>query len=283
MQSGHIQQFAHLSQFQTVKEFNDSIRNFLHLHGDSFTEGEHIALLTLVRYSVKLHGICNAKICKLLEATNASGHPISRTTFERMLRKGRKLGLLTSYNTFRKKGGKSHNVYVFHRVDVSRDNQLTHCQLPQTPTTPSSEPIKNHSEALLLKSKKLKDKDLRNETFESLDHTFVPSSIPTSFVKAAKPFFPHAREICALWDRAKIAYKAREYNDPIENYLDIIIQAFKQTVYKHKRKQIKTSFMQYFYGVLIAMLPMGIRLSFEQREFVSWLDKFEVEAFNSKV
>ncbi|WP_052144897.1 hypothetical protein [Halalkalibacter okhensis] len=260
MQSGHIQQFAHLSQFKTVKEFNDSIKNFLQLHGDSFTEGEHIALRTLIQYSVKVHGICNAKICKLLEATHASGQPISRTTFERMLRKGRKLGLLTTYNTNRKKGGKSHNVYVFHRFDVSNTKKLTHQQPAPIPPVPSPQTTKTTPEATLSKTKKRKDKEIRKVTFESLDYTFVPSHVPSPFVKAAKPFFPSAKEICALWDRVMMAHRKMECKKPVETYLPVIIQAFKESVYRYKKGEIKTSFMPYFYGTLSTFIAHEVIL-----------------------
>ncbi|MDT8860303.1 competence protein ComK [Alkalihalobacillus sp. MEB130] len=48
------------------------------------------------------------------------------STFERMLRIGNALSLFTTYNTNRKKGGQSHNVYVFLRFDVSNTKKLTH-------------------------------------------------------------------------------------------------------------------------------------------------------------
>ncbi|MDT8863059.1 hypothetical protein N0O92_23180 [Alkalihalobacillus sp. MEB130] len=277
MQSGHINQYAHLSKFKSAKEFNDSNKIFLNTHRQAFTKGEHIGLLTLIQYSVKIPGVCNAKICKLVQATHAKNKGISRTTFERMLKKGMILGLFTTYKTIRKKGGKSHNVYVFNHFDVSKSEKLTQRVIPQTPVTSSPLATKTVPESISLKSKKIKEKDLRKETLDSLDYTYAPSNIPTQFVKAVKPFFPSARDICALWDRAKIAYNARNYDQPIDEFSDIIIQAFKQTVYRHKRKQIKTGFMQYFYGVLVAMLPMGVRLSSEQRGFVSWLDRFDVE------
>ncbi|WHY71962.1 hypothetical protein [Fictibacillus enclensis] len=40
MVPGKITNFKELSEFQTVKEFNESNKHFLEVHGDKFTKGE---------------------------------------------------------------------------------------------------------------------------------------------------------------------------------------------------------------------------------------------------
>src|SRR5699024_1369650 len=94
----------------------------------------------------------------------------------------------------------------------------------------------------------LKNKNLRQHAYESLDHTFVPSFVPQPFIIAVKPFFAQAKEICTLWERATIAYRTMNFEEPIDTYLPTIIQAFKETVYRSKKNKIKTSFIQYYYG-----------------------------------
>ncbi|MFC0560854.1 hypothetical protein [Halalkalibacter alkalisediminis] len=275
MQSGHINQFAHLSQFNSVKDFNQSIRAALQVHGHHFTEGQRIALLTLIQYSVKVHGVCNAKICQLVRATHKDQEGVSRTTFERMLRKGKSLGLFSVHGTTRaKKGGDSHNVYVFNRFDVASPPQLTERPLTQKPSNPSVQAEKKGPEAKEHKAiKNNKDQELRPITSESLDYTFVPSYVPTEFVKAVKPFFKTTKEICALWDRAIMAHRSGNYRTPIETFLPTIIQAFRATVYRYKQNRIKTSFIQYFYGTVATKLRFeNYTIVAQEQQWGSWMD-----------
>jgi uncharacterized protein YoxC len=256
MKSGNIQQFAHLSQFKSVKEFNESTRRALQLYNHHFTKGEKKGLLTLIQYSAKIPGVCNARICQLVQATHKGQEGISRTTFERLLRKGKSLGLFSVHRTTRsKKGGTSHNVFVFHRFDVADPQQLKERQTAQKQATPSGQVTKNATETKVHKTNKnIKDQNLRKETLDSLDFTFVPPYVPTAFVKAVKPFFKQARDICTFWDRAVMAYRPIGFTESIETFLPMIIQAFKHTVYRYKQNRIKTSFIQYYYGTVAALL-----------------------------
>ncbi|GAE28086.1 hypothetical protein JCM9140_4279 [Halalkalibacter wakoensis JCM 9140] len=148
MQAGHISHFASLSPFKSVKQFNDSTKKALELHGDHFTKGEHIALLKLIQFSVKLRGVAYAKISTLVQSTHNDNNGISRSTFERMLQKGKTLGLFTIHGTTRKKGGDSHNVYIFTRFDAPVQQKLTDRQTPKESYTPSHSPAKTEREAL---------------------------------------------------------------------------------------------------------------------------------------
>ncbi|WP_227937635.1 hypothetical protein [Alkalihalobacillus deserti] len=133
MKSGRIEQFTHLSEFKSVKEFNESMAAALDIHGHHFTKGERIAFIQLTRFCVKVIGVCNARICKLVQACQHTKGGISRSTFERMLRKARFLGILSNYRTKRAKGGYSHSVYVFHRFDTSKPSQLNERETLENP------------------------------------------------------------------------------------------------------------------------------------------------------
>ncbi|MFJ7746945.1 hypothetical protein [Peribacillus sp. NPDC097295] len=63
----------------------------------------------------KFVGVAQAKIGTLVKAINEklNGYGVSRSTFERMLRKAKELGILSIENTAKAKGGKGHNVYIF--------------------------------------------------------------------------------------------------------------------------------------------------------------------------
>ncbi|WP_216830596.1 hypothetical protein [Alkalihalobacterium elongatum] len=278
MKSGHIDQFAHLSEFNSVKQFNETIKEVRKQYEQHFTKGEHIALLTLIQHSVKKHGVCNARICKLVAAAQAKTGSLSRSTFERMLRKAQKLGILTVHHTIRQKGGYSHNVYVFHRSDGANPQKLTARPTTENPTAASLPAEQNTPKALLLKTKKHKDQNLRQQrpssqqNLEALDHTFVPSYVPAPFVKLAKPFFPRAKDICTFWDRTMIAYRSLKFEQPIETLLPVIIQAFKETVYKYKQNTIRTSFLQYFYGTVVGKLVAEKRkIVCEEQPWGAWL------------
>ncbi len=270
MKSGHIDQFAHLSPFKTVTEFNASTARALDIFGHRFTKGERIAFDKLVQFSVKKPGICNARISKLVQAAHAQGG-ISRSTFERMLRKARKYEIITIHRTFRDKGGYSHNVYIFQRFDEPNQRKLTERPSRTKQVAPGTRSIFSTPEAIKLK-KSLEKKEIRSLTLDTLDASFVPSHIPTAFVKAVKPFFDCAEEICHLWDRATIAHRSIRWHTPIESVLPMIIQAFKETVFRYKQRKIKTSFTQYFYGTVTGMLSHERRKQLvEEQPWMEWL------------
>ncbi|MGG1397308.1 hypothetical protein ABE288_05680 [Bacillus salipaludis] len=117
LKSGQIQRFAEYSQFENLKEFNNHMEMWLVEHKQEFTKGELVGLKRLVRFSAKIPGVCNAKIGTMLKAIHEEyhDHGISRSTFKRMIQKTSKLGILTVYETERKNGSQSSNLYIFNR------------------------------------------------------------------------------------------------------------------------------------------------------------------------
>jgi len=150
--SGRIENFAKYSQFKSLEEFNKTIAMFLLEHKKDFTKPQLVELKRLIRYSAKYRGVANAKIATLLKAINnfANGFGISRSTFERMLKKAIELGIVTVKPTIRPKGGKGHNVYVFNKIDVLKKRKLTYCKNAETPTESKVEQVKNEGEAIVL-------------------------------------------------------------------------------------------------------------------------------------
>lgn len=271
MKSGNIKQYAHLSEFTTVEQFNESNQRFLEKYEGKFTKGERLAFDVLTRFSVKEIGICNARVCKLVQAAQSQKGGISRSTFERMLRKAKQLGIITIYNTIREQGGYSHNVYVFHRFDRTDRHKLTDRQTPKNEAPPTIQSPKKPQETINLENKKITEIH-RPIHLESLDYTFVPSYVPDQFTRNVKPFFSTAKKICELWDRALIAYRSMKFYEPIEEFLPTIIKAFKETVYKWKRKKIEKSFITYYYGTVAGMLAVEKRKQVaSQNSFYDWL------------
>ncbi|MBU8906536.1 hypothetical protein [Desertibacillus haloalkaliphilus] len=275
MRPGHINNFTHLSQFQSKDEFNETIRQFLKAHGDQFTKSEKIAFERLTRFSIKILGVCNARIAKLVAASEDEVKEISRSTFERMLRKAKALGIITIHHTNRDKGGYSHSVYVFQPFDGAKSEKLT-----ERGNKPNTSQKGDDSTKLAPETKSFKQQTnnqnhrLDNEpTLDTLDHTYVPSSIPTPFINAVKPFFNQATKICALWDRANIAYRSAKLTSPVQEHTVQIIKAFKETVFKYKSGKIHKSFMQYFYGAMAGVFVVEKRREMAEvtEGFCGWL------------
>jgi hypothetical protein len=195
-----------------------------------------------------------------------------------MIRKAKSLEIIDVHNTIREKGGYSHNVYVFQRFEGASPEQLTDRPTSKTPDIPSPQDMKEAPEANLFKTENIKDKELRTPSLKQLNASFVPSHVPTLFVKAVKPFFNRATEVCDLWDRAVMIYRSLRFDVPIEYLLPIIIQAFKETVYHYKQRQIKNTFIGYFYGTARTMLVHEkMRYSARQGGLAKWLEKEEEE------
>jgi hypothetical protein len=152
MLSGRIENFKEYSQFDSLKDFNTTIEMFLADHKKDFTKGELVAFKRLVRYSAKYFGVANAKIGTLLKTINEklNGFGISRSTFERMLRKAKNFGILTVKNTVKRKGGKGHNVFVFNTIDVLKKRILTHCENTGKPCESKAEQPDNEKESIVL-------------------------------------------------------------------------------------------------------------------------------------
>src|SRR5574342_512989 len=117
LKSGNIEGFEQYSQFKNLEEFNRHMEMWLLDHKEDFTKGELVGLKRLVRFSAKIPGVSNAKIGTVLKAIHEEYHDngISRSTFKRMIQKAINLGILTVYETERKNGSQSSNLYVFNR------------------------------------------------------------------------------------------------------------------------------------------------------------------------
>ncbi|WP_249924179.1 hypothetical protein [Bacillus cereus] len=136
MQAGNIANFAHLSQFRDLKDFNNNVEQWMIDIKEEFTKSELIALKRLIRFSAKVPGICNAKIQTIVAATHNDTIGISRSTFERMLRKAKSFGMIEIHNTS-KRGYQAHNVYVFTPYPTKEVLQSENIDVPNKTVNPS--------------------------------------------------------------------------------------------------------------------------------------------------
>lgn len=249
LKSGRIEEYKEYSQFETLDKFNNSIEMFLADHKKDFTKSELIAFKRLVRYSAKFVGVANAKIGTLLKAINekANGYGVSRSTFERMLRKAKQFGILTIKNTVKAKGGKGHNVYVFNSIDVLKKEKLTYCNEAEKPCNSKDEQPKQQEETIDFKTNNNKN---LNKRMDTLNHTFTSDYVPTRFKDLVKCFFNDAKTIEEYWRMVKIdTYHVRGTLLDDETILHTAIHSFKQMISKLKKGKVKNP-IAYFKGVL---------------------------------
>ncbi|WP_066259506.1 hypothetical protein [Neobacillus drentensis] len=239
LKSGNIEGFEQFSQFSSLKELNTHIEMWLAVHKHDFSKGALVGLKRLVRFSAKIPGVCNAKIGTILKAIHQEykDNGISRSTFKRMILKAKELGILSVYETERKNGSQSSNLYSFNRFPSNE---------------PPKEEIMNHPKEtnnLLKTEKDQKIKERKEEPCE-LDYTYVNDRVPQPFVLLVKCFFPEAKTIEEYWRMANIA--ASSYQSELEptDILDIAIQSFKQLIRKLKFKSKIRNPFAYFYGIL---------------------------------
>ncbi|MEP9409716.1 hypothetical protein ABKP09_25935 [Peribacillus frigoritolerans] len=255
MLSGRIENFKEYSQFDSLKAFNNTIEMFLAEHKKDFTKGELVAFKRLVRFSAKYVGVANAKIGTLLKAINEklNGFGISRSTFERMLRKAKELGILSIENTVKSKGGKGHNVYIFNKIDVSKKRKMTYCEKAETSTGPKDNSGKFQEETINLfeSSKNNINKRIEHDPVldKSLNHSFVSDYVPKEFTNLVKFFFDDAKTIEEYWRMVKFDTHYIQHILDEDTILHTAIHSFKQMISKLKKGKVKNP-IAYFKGVL---------------------------------
>ncbi|MBH0169153.1 hypothetical protein [Fictibacillus sp. 18YEL24] len=168
---------------------------------------------------------------------------------------------------------------------------MIHRDTPQNPSQSKAECTKTIPEFInLLSNLESKDQNIRQEknvnistlsTFnkpqlQDFDHTFVPSNVPLDFIQTVKPYYDRADEIYTFWHKAIIAYKKFNFTTPLEKLTSTIIEAFKITIFLYKKRKIKTSFTQYFYGTLSGMFSAEKRMehaAYNPRPQYNWLNQ----------
>ncbi|MBT2278859.1 hypothetical protein J7E51_12890 [Priestia megaterium] len=240
MKSGNIEQFKHLSKFKDVKEFNNHIEQWMVDFKNGFTKGELIGLKRLIRYSCKYAGISNAKIQTIVSATHNNEIGISRSTFERMLRKAKQFGILTVHNTFCG-SNQRHNVYVFNRYQSIKQAEALINEVPDTIDVPNQE------------TKQVKANNILIDTYKD---NVIPD-VPIRFQELVKSYYS-PKQVLELWKCVK--HSTQHYNDFNDQYVDydptldkveLAISSFKQMIVNIKLGYtIKKSIFSYYYGII---------------------------------
>ncbi|MEH7442672.1 hypothetical protein V7201_10250 [Bacillus sp. JJ1122] len=262
IKSGVIEGFEGYSQFAALGEFNNHLEMWMVEHKKDFTKGELIGLKRLARFAAKIPGIANAKIGTVLKAIYEEYGEmgmISRSTFKRMIIKAGKLGIFTVYETERKNGSQSSNLYVFNRFPLSE--------------LPNEEILNYHNKTIILSKTNIKKNNKREDSpvneiptdsaerkiatlSTSLsekapeDHLFVSDRIPKPFTDLVKYFFPTAKAIEEFWRMTMISAYRHNYENEAETLLTVSLDSFKQLVRKLKLSASVKNPIAYFTGIL---------------------------------
>ncbi|WP_031408008.1 hypothetical protein [Geobacillus vulcani] len=251
MKAGNIEQFKHLSQFRDLKDFNNNIEQWMIDVKSKFTKSELIALKRLIRFSAKVAGVCNAKIQTLVSACHEAGQEISRSTFERMLRKAKKFGLVIVYNTQKENGRQAHNVYVFQRytsVDVTKNATIDGAENYHSSFETSNHDNNKRTENVdqNTPSKNMSDK-------KYLDASYTSSRVPTQFRDFVRCFWNDFQIIEEFWKVIQIQTYYYTYMS-VRDKVELAISALKQMIRNIKRGRKIQNIFGYFYAIVSAML-----------------------------
>lgn len=247
MRSGNIERFKHLSQFRDLKDFNNNIEQWMIDLKTKFTKSELIALKRLIRFSAKVAGVCNAKIQTLVSACHEKGQEISRSTFERMLRKAKKFGLLIVYNTT-KNGRQAHNVYVFQRYQIVSDSS--------TIDVPESAKIDGAYKTNNLSKTNNHNNNKRNDNVQKenkLDASYTSLRVPVEFRDLVKCFYDDAKTIEEFWKVITIQTYYYTYMS-VDDKVSLAIDSFKQLVRNIKQGRKVRNVFGYYWGIVGALL-----------------------------
>jgi hypothetical protein len=268
IKSGGIENFEGYSQFGSLGEFNNHMEMWMTDKKHYFTKGELIGLKRLARFAAKIPGVANAKIGTVLKAIYEEYGEIgmiSRSTFKRMIIKASKIGIFTVYETERKNGSQSSNLYVFNRFpmnELSNEEKLTHHNKTIIPsktnikknnkreTTPiQSEPLEIDAVTITTTQTTVSMKTAATSKAPE-DHLFVSDRIPKPFTDLVKYFFPSAKAIEEFWRMSKIAAYHCNYENKTDILLTVSIDSFKQLVRKLKSTATVKNPIAYYTGIL---------------------------------
>jgi hypothetical protein len=126
---------------------------------------------------------------------------------------------------------------------------------PQGVTVPVTTNKTENKQSSLCENKNLHN--VIEPSVDELDNSYTPANVDQEFIQATKPFM-NAVDTYKLWNRVLIliAYKKTKIEKPL---CDVVVDAFKQSVFSKKLRKIRSTFEGYFYSVVYAGLVVEKR------------------------
>jgi Helix-turn-helix domain len=264
--------------FDSAEELNEAIRLHLRKHRYKLNKTAFTVLETISRYAVKYGGAAWLKGRTLADLVGKS-----EPTVRRAVAFLEKLGILERVPQMRKKsGGNGANIIRILPPQKLNDHpEMIARKEVEYPCKAKVEAANSQKESTSFKSFNTSLKILRKET--RLGYSFTPKNVPEPFIKTVKPFFYEAADIYQLWGKAMLAYKKFTLLHMLEDYTELVLDAFKQSIYAHKHRKIRKDFKGYFYGTLLKMFTYQKRReTFSSHPSIfNWLEDQEEKAAGS--
>lgn len=270
----NLKELKHFETFENIAQMDESIYNYIDFIQNDVPKSVIDVLLCLGKASLRCVGLSFMK-----QGTIAKETGYSRKTINKALKTLEALGVVDSVRTKTKAGRPSVKVvrilpFCLERLqqdvtsykgdEANNDAELT--------LVDSFEPFEQESKKHLKEDNKDGEQDI---PFEQLDSSFVPKNIvDKDFIKVAKPFFGASR-IFKLWGIVKNTMKQRGLEAVTQDVVQSTIEAFKTTVFMYKAKRIKSTFENYFFGVLSSELAAVKRREVREEvgfPFYNWLE-----------
>ncbi|WP_226671195.1 helix-turn-helix domain-containing protein [Metabacillus litoralis] len=275
--------------FNTIEEMDQAVRGFLYQNKAALSEGTLSVLKFIWKHSLKVVGVSFAKHDTIAEAVQ-----LSRRTVIRAVKKLEDLGIIKKIPTARMNGKQGVNILVLQPFEEI-DHQLN--KMSPQDVTVSVTPIKaRNKQSSLCEKNNNKPNNVRNSenstssttrksastqplqldisieanTAWKMDTSFIPASVNKEFVQATQPYL-NAIEIYKLWNRVLIAYNKVNLKCELHDVMELVINAFKQTIFRKKMNMITSTFEGYFYRVVYKMLTEEKQ---KERTMPSWLYDF---------
>jgi len=257
--------------FKTIDEMDQSVRGFLYKHKAELSEGTLAVLHLIWKHSVKVIGVSFAKYDYIAEQVK-----LSKRTVIRAVKVLEEKGIVKKVPTARMNGKQGVNLLVIQAFESIEAMKST--MSPQAVTAPVT-PNKTENKQSSLCEKKTKERNnvgASEPTLHELDASYLPDFIPEEFKKAAQPFL-NAVDIHHLWNRVIMVYNKFDHGRPMDDFMDCIISAFKQTVFAKKMGKIHTTFEGYFYRIVHESFTVKLRRERKGKLFWELHDFFSRE------
>lgn len=258
--------------FKNKSELDQHVRSFLYKRKMYLSSGTMDVLTFLWRHAVKYPGVAFPKRATVVKATG-----LSESTVVRSLRCLVKEGLVEKLTSKKPNGRQGVNLIVFlPQKDVFLPSEDTpRDTLPDTPQK-SGNPHQDKPQPII-SNEETENKQRKASISKSVpfDRTFLPSFIPSSFITTSQPFIG-VDQILPAWRTVQSAYRQVKLDMPVEAYLNVVIETFKQAVFAYKNGMVRTDLLRYFYGGLMEKFKVvGRKERFESRESLlsyNWLE-----------
>ena len=231
--------------FTTKHELNEAVNEHITANNHELNATDRDVLLAISRHAVKFPGAAHLKAETLARIVSKS-----TITVRRAIKKLVRLQIIEKRPFIRKvKKGSGANLLLI--LPFNDNPEVITRPEAEKPVPTRDEQPKSENEPISFKTLNTLLKTLRKET--RLGYSFTPKNVPETFINAVKPFFDEAAEIYRLWGKAVLVHKKFNLNHVLEEYTDMAIEAFKQSVYAYKHRKIRKDFNGYFYGTLLRM------------------------------